>query len=481
MGILYPDGVAKSPIFFKKMFSTRLQTPVIYQKTSRLIAIETLHQLQLSSAPLPVLFHKISAEQNLSSSDRALAMNLVFGVLRQKQYLDILISKLCRHPIKKLHPLVHQALAVGLYQLFFLSRIPESAAVNETVKAVKITKVPKRLHGFVNGVLRQSIRERMKLPQPDAPDNKGEPILNHPEWLTRRWQSHFGRKEMEAICKQNNKQQPLTLRVNTVKTTKKDFLSRLEHHNISAKPGKYAPDGIVVRDYHGQITSIPGYDQGLFQVQDEAAQLVTLLLQPFQDKGHYLDGCSGLGGKTGHILQLIDGTQATLIAIEPEFHRQEKQLSNLQRLFPGKEYFLFRDSLQQFCKTATLKFNSILVDAPCSGTGVTGRHPDIRWRRRPTDILNYAKTQLELIHHAASLLLPGGILVYATCSLEPEENRGVIKQFLNENSEMSLTDCSAFLPLTAAPLIQDRCFHAHPTHSLDGFFAARLVRSLNDD
>ncbi len=452
-----------------------------HKKTSRLIAIETLHQLQLNSAPLPVLFQQITADQNLDGSDRSLAMNLIFGVLRQRQYLESLVKKLCRHPVKKLHPIVHHALAVGLYQLFFLSRIPESAAVNETVKAVKKTKVPKRLHGFVNGVLRESIRQRHSLPQPGEPDTNGQPILNHPEWLTTRWQNNFGKSEMLAICERNNSQQPLTLRVNTIAVTKEMFTAQLEHENIAAKPGIYSPDAVLLHDYHGQISAIPGYDKGHFQVQDEAAQLASLLLQPFQMSGHYLDACSGLGGKTGHLLQLLDDFEASLTAIEPEPHRQEKLVTNLHQLFPGKNYSLFRGSLQQFCPSVTNKFNGILIDAPCSGTGVTGRHPDIRWRRTISDINNYANTQLELITHAASWLLPGGTLVYATCSMEPEENEDVVAQFLRENSTFSLSDCSPFLPSSAQSLLRNGFFQPRPPDGLDGFFAARLVRSGSDD
>lgn len=451
------------------------------KKNSRLIAIETLHQLELSAKPLPILFQQVCAEQDLDGVDRSLAMNFIYGVLRQKQYLDSIISKLYGKPLKKLHPLVHQALAVGLYQLFFLTRIPESAAVNETVKAIKKANAPKRLHGFVNGVLRQSIRQRHNLPAPDTIDGSGQHVLNHPEWLTTRWQHRFGEKEMVAICRENNFQRPLTLRVNTVLLKKELFLDRLADNNILAEPGRYAPDAVVLKDYHGPVPTIPGYDQGHFQVQDEAAQLASLILNPFHEEGHYLDGCSGLGGKTGHLLQLLHDCRATLTAVEPEPHRQEKLVSNLDRLFAKKQYHLFRGSLQQFYQETEERFNGVLIDAPCSGTGVTGRHPDIRWRRNQNDIKKYAITQLELANLAASLVVPGGVLVYATCSLEVEENEEVVTQFLRTNTNFSLDDCSLFLPPAASRLVKNGFFQPRPTDGVDGFFAARLVRNSGDD
>jgi len=443
---------------------------------SRFIAIETLDQLERGNTPLPLLFQRICSRYQVHGSDRALAMNLIYGVVRQYQYLDRLITRLCRQPLKKLDPLVHQGLAVGLYQLMFLSRIPESAAVNETVNGIKATKVPKRLHGFVNGVLRESIRQRNTLPRPEDNDENNQPILNHPSWLTKRWTANFGREEMLAICKQNNQQQPLVLRVNSNKLARDEYLHLCSTNNIAVHPCKYAPDGIILPQYQGAIPALPGFEDDFFQVQGEAAQLATLLLQPFQPEGRYLDGCAGLGGKTGHLLQLLDKYRAELTAVEPESKRQEKLAENLKNALANKLLTLFKGSLQDYCQQSPRPFNGILLDAPCSGTGVIGRQPDIRWRRTFENIGRYTSIQLELLETAAPLLLPGGVLIYATCSLEPEENQNVITTFLTSHPEYSITDCAPFLPATAAPLIREGFFQPRPSDTLDGFFAARLVR-----
>jgi 16S rRNA (cytosine967-C5)-methyltransferase len=451
------------------------------RKNSRLVAIETLSELQRKNTPLPLLFQQICDRHELEGADRSLAMNLIYGVLRNYRYLETVMGRLCRHPLKKLHPLVFQGLAVGLYQLLFLDRIPPSAAVNETVNAVKAAKIPKRLHGFVNGVLRQSIRQRDTLPPPDAPGEDGQPILNHPDWLTTRWAARFGTSEMQAICRSNNNRQPLTLRINGETIRPADYLSLLLQQEINAVPGRYAPEALLLEDYSGPITALPGFREGYFQVQGEAAQLAALLLRPFRPKGRYLDGCAGLGGKTGHLLQLLAPYGAHLTAVEPEPNRLDKLQGSLTTLTEHENLTLFKGNLRQFREKNEKLFDGILIDAPCSGTGIIGRQPDIRWRRQPEDILRYSAIQRELLNLAASILLPGGILVYATCSLEDEENMANVSAFLHENSRFSLTDCAPWLPEETASLIREGCFQPLPSENIDGFFAARLVRNITDD
>ena len=212
--------------------------PESLNKTARFVAIETLCRLQRTSLPVTLLFEQLAEDCSLIPSDRHLAMNLMYGVLRQRQYLDNCLCLFCRHPLKKLHPFVHQALAVGLYQILFLDRIPESAAVNETVNAMKIVRLPERLRGFVNGVLRASIRQRQQIPSPNAPDKNGLPVLNHPSWLVARWQRNFGREEMLRICACNNTIAPLVLRVNRSAISRSDFCALLagRHYRTARSP-----------------------------------------------------------------------------------------------------------------------------------------------------------------------------------------------------------------------------------------------------
>ena len=446
------------------------------RKTARFAAIETLCRLQRNPLPVTLLFEELAEECALIGTDRHLAMNLIYGVLRQRQYLDHCLALFCRQALKKLHPFVHQALAIGLYQIFFLDRIPESAAVNETVNALKIVRLPERLQGFVNGVLRAAVRGRDRIPAPDAPDPSGMPVLNHPDWLTTRWARHFGREEMIRICACNNGRPPLVLRVNPLAISQNAFLARLREENITAQAGALAPGAILLPDYHGPVNNLPGFREGLFQVQDESAQLVCHLLAPFVPGKGLLDACAGLGGKTSHILELAADVKADISAVEPDRRRLVHLQENLTRLHPRNAVKIHPCTLLDFSQGCTTRFAAILVDAPCSGTGVIRRHPDIRWNRRAADIPEYRKTQRQLLDQAAGMLLRGGALVYATCSLEPEENSEMVTGFLHDHPDFRVSDCTPFLPAPARELVRNGFFQPHPTGSADGFFAARLVR-----
>jgi 16S rRNA (cytosine967-C5)-methyltransferase len=414
----------------------------------------------------------------LAANERNLAMQLVYGVLRHRQFLDRILEILSRTPLRKLDPFVHQALAVGLYQLFFLERIPESAAVNETVESCKVGKIPQRLHGFVNGILRQSIRQKKNLANRALTDSSGKPVLNHPEWLLERWRRNFGETETERICRANNNEPTLVLRVNNSIISRNDHCRKLEDEGIAYTHGIYSTEAVILPDFHGPITTIPGYTEGFFQVQDEAAQLATYLLGPFRAGGRYLDGCAGLGGKTSHLLQFAKVYDLEVHAVEPEPHRLNKLRENITRLFSEGKPIIYEGDLEQFSSFQnTPSFDGILIDAPCSGTGVTGRHPDIRWNRRPEELVRYQQQQMDLLAVAARLLNPKGLLVYATCSLEPEENQEVIQDFLRNHEDFVLTDCSFQLPKAAQSLVENKFFAPHPSATIDGFFAARMQRT----
>ena len=452
-------------------------------RTGRFVAADTLCHLDRERKPVKSLLDRLADRWRLSPRERSLAMNLVYGVLRQRQYLDLLLAELCRQPLSRLDPFVHQALAVGLYQLFCLDRIPERAAVHETVEAVKCARLPARLQGFVNGVLRTAIRRRSSLPGPGAPGPDGHPVSNHPQWLTDRWIARFGRPEMERICRLNNQEPRLVLRANSRRSNRLQLRALLAEAGIVADLGTYASQSLVLPDYQGPISALPGYNRGLFQVQDEAAQLASLLLGPLQTKACYLDGCAGLGGKTSHLLELAAPQGARVRAVEPDPTRQRLLLENIARLHgeDERQIDLVAATLEEFAHTRPLPFAGVLIDAPCSGTGVIGRHPDIRWNREPADLPRYQRRQLELLECGARLLAPGGLLVYATCSIEAEENRGVVDRFLATRKDFALTDCTPFLPEAARCLVMDGCFSPRPDESIDGFFAARLIRHPAED
>ncbi|MFH0782323.1 MAG: 16S rRNA (cytosine(967)-C(5))-methyltransferase RsmB [Pseudomonadota bacterium] len=445
--------------------------------TARFVAVKTLCRLHHDRSSVKPLLDRAIKEASLPGNERNLTMQLVYGVLRNRQYLDRILQLLSKTPLAKIDLFIHQTLAVGLYQLFFLERIPQAAAVHEMVECCKAGRIPKRLEGFVNGILRESIRQKDVLTVKAIRGKGGAPIVNHPEWLFARWSSLFGQEEALRICAANNREPVLVLWTNVGKTTRNDFCTMLNQAGIINHLGAYAEEAVVLPEYQGAITAIPGFNEGLFQVQDEAAQLATGLLGPFRPGGRYLDGCAGLGGKTANLLRFAADHALTIHAVEPEPYRRQKLQENLQRLGNPCTPIIHEKTLQQFASENPPPFDGILIDAPCSGTGVTGRHPDIRWNRCPEDLLLYHQEQLSILGHAAELLAPGGILVYATCSLEPEENQEVVKDFLAAHPAFQLTDCTPQLPDSARRFVTDLCFAPHPDAGIDGFFAARLQRS----
>jgi 16S rRNA (cytosine967-C5)-methyltransferase len=447
--------------------------PPSQNKSARFVAIKTLCELQKNRKPVNSLFNSVLTEYPLESNDRQLATNIIYGLLRNRESLDIMLQHLCTQPLKKLKPFVHQALRVGLFQIIYLDRIPESAAVNESVKAVQAARLPKRLHGFVNGVLRNSIRKRKELLA--LIENPAQPILNHPKWLYQRWEKRYGKEEAIRICRQNNEQAAFSLQINSCVTDREKFCKTLRDNKINGRHGNYCDDTLILEDFHGGVSGLPGFNEGHFQVQDQGAQLLAQLLCSMVQNGEYLDACAGVGGKTSVLIQLAERVQARVSAVEPDKARREKFKENMKRLHPELDIPLFPGKLQDFAASTSKRFHGILLDAPCSGTGVIRRHPDIRWNRRAEDFTHYQQSQLQLLQTAATLLHPEGILVYATCSLEKEENEQVIERFLASNRNFSLDNCISVLPAAAHSLITQKYFAPLPGPEIDGFFGARLI------
>jgi 16S rRNA (cytosine967-C5)-methyltransferase len=448
----------------------------------RSVAIDILCKWEKSGKPIDLVMEQTPPYQLLADQrDRYLVYALIYGTLRRRGYLDWVLADFSKHPLKKMKPLVLNGLRLGLYQLLFMDRIPDSAAINETVEALKAAKQPRWLLGFVNGLLRNIAHRKENLPDPEQ-ENTSLPdiaMLNHPQWLINRWVERYGKTTAVAICRFNNTQPSLCLRVNTAATGVDTFLASLNEANIAAKPGSFGPDAVILNDYRGPIAEIPGYGAGFFQVQDEAAQLISMLLLPMEAGKLYLDGCAGLGGKTSHLAQMAAVVDpGAITAVEPSRLRIERLRDNLERLKLSEHVTIIAERLENLEPSLAGTFAGALIDAPCSGLGVVRRHPDIRWNRAEQDLRRYQQMQLGLLAQAALLLESGGILVYATCSMEPEENDAVVEQFLSAHADFSLTDCRNQLPSTAVELVDEQGFFRTipDREGLGGFFAARLVR-----
>ncbi len=440
--------------------------------SARLLAIDSLATLKKTRRPLSDIVDELLIKQRVQDQEMRLAHEIMFRVLRHYQYLDHILTGFLRKPINRLHPLVRQGLRVGLVQILFLDAIPAFAAVDETVKALKQLQIRPQLTGLVNGVLRAVIRKKEHIPNEDDLNT----ILNHPGWLTDRWCKQFGLAEMKRICRSNNRRPKLGLLVNPLVTDRTTLLERFIEKGIKAHKGRFSDDAILLSDFKGHLNQLPGFDKGAFLVQDEGAQLIPLLLSPYVENGRYLDGCAGLGGKTAHLVQVGGRQQIKVTGVEPQNKRYRRLLDNLERLDHQTKVTCFHQTIDDFAADSPTLFDGVLLDVPCSGTGVIGRRPDIRWNRQQSDLVQYSQAQMEILQCGARLVLPGGILVYATCSLEPEENMDIIDRFCKQDDRFQLQDCRDCLPGSCSRFIRAGCLQTLPDGSMDGFFAARMIR-----
>ena len=418
-----------------------------------------------------------------SERDRALVQEIVFGVVRWLRLLDWHIDSQLTSKKKRLSSQVRAHLRVGAFQILFLDRIPRSAAVNEAVCGVK-SAGHAWASGLVNAVLRRLAERRESLGLEGArrcEDTGGLVAVerlaietSHPAWMVKRWVDRYGFEGARTLCRANNIQAPLTIRVNTLVVTRDEALKSLARQGIDAVPGRYAPEAIMIRGYSGSPAEIPGFRQGWFQVQDEAAQLVSYCLAP-RPQEFILDACAGLGGKTTHIAQMI-GDQGIAEATDRNRSRLKLLKENQKRLGIKCITCIPYESFEARLPELKGRYHRILVDAPCSGLGVIRRHPDIKWNRTQASLLGLACKQKLLLSTLASLVRSGGTMVYATCSLEPEETREVVEGFLSSHPGWGIMPANEVLPGPASTLADKRGFLVHfpSPDGPDGFFGAVL-------
>lgn len=447
------------------------------QSTPRHLAIKILCRRQDSGNPVDQIMDQLVSDRLCCAQDRQLVMAIVYGVLRHQRYLDFLLARVSRHPLTRMKPMTLQALRVGLFQLVFMDRIPPPAAVNETIKALHAARQPKWLVGFVNGLLRTLAGTPGLSATPwNNPDIAPAIAHSHPDWLFERWHGRFGRQKTIALCLHNNSRPILSLAINNRRISRDDFLALARDAGIVAQAGTLAPDAVLLPHFSGPISQVPGYSQGLFNVQDEGAQLIVPLLAPFP-VGHYLDACAGVGGKTIQLAQLVSaGSQIT--AIEPNASRFALLRENIDRMKPAAAITSHNSTLADFASSCEDRFAAVLVDAPCSGLGVIRRQPDIRWNRSPNDLHRYHHEQLDLLHTAASLVAPGGTLLYATCSSEPEENNEVATSFLRLHPDFSTAPTEELAQYLKNFINEHGLFELPPGNGHDGFFAALFKRKI---
>jgi 16S rRNA (cytosine967-C5)-methyltransferase len=363
--------------------------------------------------------------QHRTVKQESLIKELCFGVLRWYFRLDYLAQQLLNKPIKDKDFSVYTLLLTGLYQIIFL-RIADHAAVTETVNAARDLKKPWAT-GLINGVLRQFLREKTSLLNSVANENSAQ--FAHPQWLINSLQKAWP-NTWSAILEVNNQHPPLCLRVNQQKISRQHYLQRLNSEGIEAEVVPQTKQGIILTQAL-PVEKILGFHEGLISVQDSAAQLAAELLT-LTSQQRVLDACAAPGGKTAHMLEQHPDLLVT--ALDHDKLRLARVAENLTRLQLTAN-LIHADATDINAWWDEVPFDRILIDAPCSGTGVIRRHPDIKLLRQPTDIQQLKQQQSSLLHSLWPLLKAGGLLVYCTCSIMQDENISVLQNFLQQHTD----------------------------------------------
>jgi 16S rRNA (cytosine967-C5)-methyltransferase len=450
---------------------------------ARKIAYEVLRRVEAEGAYASDLLHaELTAE--LRAEDAGLATELVLGVLRWRRLLDFLLERSLKKPVGRLDLPVALALRMGLYQLRFLARVPARAAVNESVELVKRARKTSAAT-LVNAVLRRTAGEDGTpaaefVPADIAGAERLGILHSHPTWMVERWLGRFGEKRTVALLEANNRAPRLSCALHDLKR-KEEIFGGLRSAGLRIEPGQILQSAFAVNG--GSPTRTAAFREGAISIQDEASQVVPLLLGVRVGE-RVLDLCAAPGGKTAALVRAA-GAGGTVIAADRHAHRLLAMREQLKRLRLVSVRLVELDAARRL--PFGVFFDRILVDAPCSGTGTLGRHPEIRWRLRPEQLAEFHSLQSALLKSALERLAPGGTLVYSTCSLEVEENERVVEDVLRDVSGVRRVGLGEPTGALKGKLVEgldtgglfDRagCFRTLPgVQDTDGFFAAALEK-----
>jgi 16S rRNA (cytosine967-C5)-methyltransferase len=435
-----------------------LPIPSTSDPTARGVALRILLTSLSHEAFIQEILNHYLGEVHLSQADRRLVTQLTYGVLRRRGTLDALLRPLLDRPVSRLNPVVWEALCLGAFQLALLSHIPPHAAIYETVELVGRWAGGAKVKGFVNGVLRSLSRlltdERTDRPAADAlplengayrrlarpvlPDPAAKPVeylsaFSLPRWLARRWSERYPWDECVRLGFWFAGPAPLWLRVNPLRTDRDSFLAALRQAEFAAEPGDH-PQAVRLEE-SASVRDLPGYAEGWFAVQDQSAMRVASALDP-QPGWRVLDLCAAPGGKTTHLAELMRN-EGQIIACEVDDERLRTVGELCGRLGIGivEARRLHPEANEE---PPAGPFDAVLADVPCSNTGVLGRRPEVRWRLKPGDFGHLVRLQTKLLLWAGERVRPGGVVVYSTCSVEPEENGGIVRAALQGLRELEL-------------------------------------------
>jgi 16S rRNA (cytosine967-C5)-methyltransferase len=445
------------------------------QKRPRHIAVEILNRVEEESAfAEPLLDVFLSQDRTINIQDRRLITQIVYGTLRMRRRLDWIIERFYKGNFSSMDTGIKNILRTGLYQMLFTERIPDFAIVDEAVEITK--KIHPTGSGLVNAILRNTIRKKDEIIYPEI---EKDPALHisivhsHSLWLVNTWIAIFGIEETAALCKANNEIPPTTLRVNTLKATREKTMEELSKLGFDVKATAFSPDGLILSSPPMPVRETACYAAGHIQIQDEASQLIAYLVDPKPGE-NILDICAGVGGKATHLAALMNNS-GRVTALDISEKKIASLRYNAKRLGVAIVDTSVGDAREKPGKAFSRSFDKVIVDAPCSGLGTLRRNPEIKWRAIPEDLKNCAILQNSLLDSADQYLKKGGSLIYSTCTITPEENEKVIKNFIARHPD--------FICIHPPEAIHSRFvdgrgyFRSYPhRHGTDGFFGAVLIK-----
>lgn len=422
-----------------------------------------------------LLINEYIESRELDLKDVALLTEIVYGTVQRQITLDYYIDPFIR-PRKKLDQWVRVLLRMSIYQMVYLDRVPDYAIIHEAVHIAK-HHGHQGIASFVNGVLRNIQRKGVSHVQSIEDDIKRLSIeTSHPMWLVNRWIEHYGFKLTEEMCHANLKQKPLSVRIQPLKITREQAIDQLNELDIQTQPSSFSEQGIIIEK--GHIIDTDLFSEGYITIQDQTSMLASEILDV--SAGMYvLDACSAPGGKVTHLAELMNdkGTIHAYDLHQKKINLIEKKASQLQlTIIQAKQ----GDARQLRSVYDEETFDRILVDAPCSGLGVIRNKPDIKYNKDMHDIERLAQIQLDILTEIAPLLKKNGRLVYSTCTVDVQENEGVVQRFLNKHSNYHVdVDFFEQLPtqLKESPGVTKHGLQIFPhMYQTDGFFLTRFIR-----
>ncbi|MDI3316420.1 MAG: 16S rRNA (cytosine(967)-C(5))-methyltransferase RsmB [Bacillota bacterium] len=443
------------------------------RRGAREVALRACLRVEEGARSREALEAELARAPGLAAADRHLATELTYGTVRWLRRFDFLLARTSRRPLARLQPPLRWALRMALYQLEQM-KIPEHAALHETLEALRAVAGPAPV-GYANGVLREALRRRGEWSWPDD-GSPGSLAVRHsfPDWLARRWVERYGGEEAERLMRTMNVPPPLTVRLNRLRARPQEALERLRAAGLEARAGRYEPQALEVRG--AAPRELPGWEEGWYQVQSEASILVgrTVGARPGE---RVLDVAAAPGGKSTHLAEQMED-RGLVLAVDVDARRLGRVEENARRLGLRSIRVLAEDARHLAERLEAASFDRLLVDAPCTGTGVLNRRAEARWRKRPQDVGRAARLQAEILDGVAPLLRRGGTLVYSTCTLEPEENRETVESFLRRWPGYRWDPLAPWLPPALAGRVEreGEIQFLPQRDGLDGHYIARLVR-----